>query len=77
MGLLRETVPCFETMDGTSQCKRHCLAVKGWADDKDDADDGQGDDYEDGALRMKMTSMRSITIRVTMGVVVTVNSALL
>lgn len=46
MGLLRETVPCFETMDGTSQCNRHCLAVKGWTDDKDDDGDGQGDDYD-------------------------------
>ena len=29
--------------------------------DKDDADDGQGDDYEDGALRMKTTTMKSIS----------------
>ena len=41
---------CFETMDGTSQCNRHCLSVKGCTDDKDDADDGQGDDYDVGVM---------------------------
>ena len=46
MGLLGETMPFFETMDEKSQCNRHCLGVKGWTDDKDDADDGQEDDYD-------------------------------